>query len=472
MVAVSTRLASAAIGLLLLGGCAAGPPAAPPEGDPVVWGDEYEGIRLDADREFADAIPASVGADVVAGETVSTRLRAGTGPVSARWRITDDASVGAMEWRSGRLHAVAGAVRPAVSEGAVVADARDTGAPVARGLAPGGLRVSPSASTWGSSVGGGVAVLAGPLRVAAATWRARDAVADPVAWMSADWRSPHASAGVAVGGGASGGRAVSVHAARARGPVAVSGEVGAARSGARAVVRVVAGERGEWRGVMAGGAADALDPDPPGRWGGAVERRDRRGGVSSRVTVSSDTRRDAAGDDRRRRAEWAGVFRIADGTRLDVNVRVTREQSRPIRSLLDDAPAPRPNDDLRARLALRTRERVNDATTVEFVYRADAIARGDGDGPGVVLLWQGRVRHRGLDLRLQASAFDLREGTIGYIGRAVLPGTATFTALSHRGADLSASLRATWRYGLSLGLQWASRPPAPGAFVVQAAFAR
>ncbi len=450
-------------------GCASRPPSVPVDPDkddatPVVWGDEYDGVALDIDREFDAAPPASFAADATTGATDVASARMAAGPLAARLRATPDARAGAVEWRSARVHAVAGSIRPTLADRCVLADARDAGVVIARGSRTiSGLRVSPSSSTWGSVEGAGLAALVGPLRMAAAAWELRDDRAIPSAWASVDWRSRTTVAGVAAGGNRGRPETVSCYAARVRASVLTAGEVAVGRDGVGASLRVVAGERGEWRGAVAAGPVRAPTDSPDAlarnRWGAAVERRDTWRALSSRSTLSSRTRRTPDGDDRRRRAEWAGEVRVADGVRLEFGVRATRDASLRATALLEEASAPDIHDDVRARVVLRTVDVTSDATRIEFAYRVDAVSTGTGGRPGLVIAWQGRMRRGPIDARVQASAHDLATGQLATIGRPALPGAASFATVSHRGADVAAAVRVTGPGPFTLGVQMVAGAP-------------
>jgi hypothetical protein len=460
-------------------GCAGPRPSAPPADAATapLWGDEYEGLLDDADRLDADldAAPASFAADVLLaspGDAAPVvRARAAALSFGARYRQSDAGRAGALEWSAGPLALVAGAVRPSLGEGALVADARDASSVEPRGTrGVDGLRLAPSSSTWGSSIGAGVRAALGRVRASAGAWREREDDALACAWASLDVVDRAAVYGVAAGRSRAGAGAWSLRAAGASAAAFVSAEVGLAPDGWRGVVRLVAGEAGEWRALVAAGApAAGHDPSPAsagGRWGGAVERRARLGGEQSRFVLSSRTRRDGESAARRQRAEWQGSIG-SGGTRLEAGLRASRETESVAADVLEPAAPPAVTDEVRARCALAAGDDVSASVRVEQVYRVDLVVKGSGPA-GRVVGWTTRVRWRGLDARLQATAFDLAPGQLGYAGRAALPGAPTFTTLSRSGVDLSASLRVALGPGLVAGVQGGLTPTGESRVVLQA----
>jgi hypothetical protein len=441
------------------------------------WGDEYEGLLSDTDLADADfhATRTAFAADALASDDGRVvRASGATGPVAARYRWSQSTGTGAVEFASRRLGVVVGAVRASLGEGALLADARDAASVEPRGSRSlDGLRITPSSSTWGSSPGAGVRVSAARVRLAAGVWRERDSPGDSRAFVSAGFLRRRMAVFAALGQSGAGARGFSIAAAHAGNAAFLSGEAALASDGMRGAVRVVAGDDGAWRALVAAGAPSTADDPAPAsaaaRWGGAVERRFNAGGVASRAMLSTRVRRDGPDVQRRQRAEWYASFG-AGGGRVETGVRATREGGAAAADLLEPAAPPFTRDELRLRCVFRAAEALGEALYVEQSYRADVIVTGAGPA-GRVVAWTGRVRWRGVDTRVQASAFDLSPGQLAYTGRAVLPGAATFTTLSRSGMDLSASVRLRLPWGAGIGVQGVLTPAGGARVALQAGVA-
>ncbi len=470
----------ALVACVWLAGCSA---ARPPlggevEDTPATWGDEYEGLLADTDLADADfhAARTAFAADALAsGDERVVRATAAAGPVAARYRDSASGRAGAMAFNTRRLGVVVGAVRASLGEGALLADARDAASVQPRGArSTDGLRLAPSSSTWGSSPGAGVRVTLARVRLAAGAWRDWDAQDDARAFVSVGVVQPRASLYAAAGRSRAAAGAGSLCVAHVSRSAFVSGEMGTAADGARGVLRVIVGEGGAWRALFAAGApsaaADPAPATPASRWGGALERRFDAGGVSGRAMLSSRTRRDGSGVQRRQRAECGGSL-AAGGARLEVGVRATRESEAIAPDLLEGAAPFVSHDELRLRCSLRTHEDTGDGLRVEQSYRVEVIVSGSAPA-GRVLAWTGRARWRALDARVHASAFDLSPGQLAYTGRAVLPGAATFTTLSRSGVDLSASLSVRLPLGAGIGVQGIRTAAGEARLVLRAAVTR
>lgn len=467
------RVAIALVAASVVAGCAGSAPrpmgdgAARATGGDVVWGDEYEGVLLDTDPEdahFGDG--SAFAADALLGETRVTRARAAVGPLSVVVRQSDGPPVGALAWNARRAGVVVGAVRPTLAEGAVVADARASGAVEPRATPRvDGLRLAPSSSTWGSFDGAGARVSLGGLRLSAGAWRDRAHPERAAAWSSLGIAGARSAGGIAAGRTPAGASALSLYGARATGPGFVAAETGLAPDGIRGVLRGVVGP---WRVLLASGAvAAAHDPLPASaarRWGAGVERRATLGRIATRTLVSSRTRRDGATVEWRQRVDWSGAAML-DGARLETGVRATRTRARVAAGLLDAPAPPDKEDEVRARVAVRTAGDRDGALRVEQLWQLDLVATGGESDLGRVALWQGRASTGHADVRLRVTAFDLGNGQLAYAGRAALPGAATFTTLSRSGVDVSASLALRLGWGVSTGVQ-AVRAPAGASRVV------
>jgi hypothetical protein len=188
-------------------------------------------------------------------------------------------------------------------------------------------------------------------------------------------------------------------------------------------------------------------------------------GISTRTVLSSRARRDGSDREVRQRLEWVGSAR-AGSARLEAGVRATREVAASAADLLEPASPVAVQDEVRVRCALRSTEALGDVLLVEQSYRVDLIVAGAAPA-GRVVAWMGRSRWRALDVRVQASAFDLAPGQLAYTGRAALPGAATFTTLSRGGLDLSASVRVRIPRGVTLGAQGVRTASGEARFVFQ-----
>jgi hypothetical protein len=448
--------------LLLCAGCASAPPDSAPEETPdVQWGDEYAGVIEDMDLEDtyqADRTSASL--DVLTDPTSawlrSLAASARYSHAAIRYRESLYGRAGAVElYDMGPVrHVVAGAIRPSIGEGALVADARELGTPTVRATPSATmLRVASSSSLWGSVLGAGAEVGVGPARVAVAAWRPHDDDTTITAWSACEWRLPRTRVGVAYGqtthrpGGA-----ISLLVAHAFRSSLVALELVPTEPRACAA-RVVAGAT--WRAGFALGAA-APSNVPSGaeqraRRFAVIERRDHWRGFTSRATVSSLARRENAEDERRRRVDWTLRARVDEGARVETGIRFTETE-------ISVAPSPLQSragqyaTEWRARVALVVRERPTPTTELEHMFRLDAI-REDA-ATGLAATWRGSLRHAGLDIHAQASAWGLGPGQLGYLGRGGLPGSGAFTTVSRSGTDLTIALRAQVARFAALGAEW------------------
>ena len=208
--------------------------------------------------------------------------------------------------------------------------------------------------------------------------------------------------------------------------------------------RVVAGDA--WRAGFAAGAA-APSEMPVGsarrdRRMAILERRDSWRGMSSRVVMSSVARREGPEEERRRRVDASLRARVDEGARVEAGVRFLQS---------DAVAAPSPlaagehdtRDEWRARVALLVRERPSPTMEVEHTFRIDAVQAGAS--PGIAGTWRGALRYGAFDGRVQASAWGLKPGQLGYLGRGGLPGSGAFTTISGAGSELSLVLRGRFR---------------------------
>ncbi len=472
--------------LAWVAGCAGAPPAAPPDHTAdTPWGDEYAGIDEDADLEAALA---------TATERVDTRTSAlietlfdpsypsGTGTMrslsanvryrhtAVRLRRSPYGSAGAVEViDAGPLvRFVAGAIRPGVGEGALLADARELGTPVARATrSASALRVSPSSSLWGSVLGAGVTMDAGRARVSAAAWRPHDDDSTWTAWTGLEWRFAHTRVGIACGQTARASPAVSVIASRSSRSTFGCVETAITEARVMCAARVVAGDA--WRAALAAGAA-APSEAPVGsarrdRRMAVLERRDTWQALASRLSISSVTRRSGSEEERHRRVDWGVRARIDEGVRVEGGLRFGERVSSEAPSLTE--PGERSaRDEWRARIALSVRERPSPSLEVEHMFRIDAVHAGSS--PGLAATWRGTLRRGAIDMRAQASAWGLKPGQLGYLGRGGIPGAGAFTTISGSGSDLSLVVRARlWRHA-ALAAEWRQKASGDEGFLLGA----
>jgi hypothetical protein len=452
---------------LLCAGCASTPPAPTSHGDAeasapdVLWGDEYAGVIEDTDLEDAyETNRTSASFDVLA-EPANEWLRslaasARYSRAAARYRQGSTGRTGAVElFDMGPLrHVVAGAIRPTIGEGALVADARELGSPTVRATPSASMmRVASSSSLWGSVLGAGAEVDVGAARLAAAAWRPHDDDSTMTAWSACEWRVSRTRVGLAYGQTTrrpSG--AVSVLVAHAFRSSFVALELIPTKPRACAA-RVVAGNT--WRAAFALGAAAASDV-PIGaqqreRRLAVIERRDSWRGLTSRVTASSLARRSGEKGERRRRMDWTLRARVDEGARVEGGVRFTETEISVAPSPLDFETGDYTTE-WRGRVALVVREQPTSAMEVEHMFRIDAIR--EGASTGLSATWRGSLRRAWWDIRAQASAWGLGPGQLGYLGRGGLPGSGAFTTVSRSGTDLTIAVRADVRRWAALGAEW------------------
>jgi hypothetical protein len=305
-------------------------------------------------------------------------------------------------------------------------------------------------------LGAGVTIAAGSARVVTAAWRPHDDDSTWTAWSGIEWRFSRTTVGVAYGRTTRRSEgAMSVVASRAFRDAFVAMEGARAGSHVACAARVVAGEDAAWRASFAGGAAVA--PETPAgsarrdRRMAVLERRDRWRGLGSRLTASSIVRREGPSEERRRRIDWDVNARVDDGARVEAGVRVTENAAAEVPSLLDPGRVDE-NTEWRARVALRVRERPSPTMEVEHVFRFDWVQAGDA--PGFAATWRGILRRGPIDFGIQTSAWGLKSGQLGYLGRAGLPGSSAFTTISGGGSDLSILLRAAVGSHAGVAAEW------------------
>jgi hypothetical protein len=470
--------------LMMAAGCGSVPP---PSSETLVeddstgtlWGDEYEGLRLDP-AEPAPSMRRGVRGEWADGATESARFDAFARGARVRARSYPSGDAGSIAWESdGAVRAIAvGSISPNIADGALVGDPRTGGdlrAPTS--LRSTGLNLETSSSSWASMVGAGVVLGAHTWRVAAGGWQPRDHAPDRIAFASVERGLHGTTIGAAAGatvGGASSREAASLYAARDDGASFASGEVAIADGRARAVARVVAGERREWSAVAIAGAGPAGEEQlvftPRERWGTALERRDGWGWGTSRGGFSSLTRRDVSSSVRRRRAFWDGSWRIRDDARLELAARVTRESSdRGATGVLVALPAHEVHDDWRARATLRTQHVDDRRRIIDNAYRVEWVQNRSGR-PGTIATWTWRVRAGAIDGRFAASAYALHRGQVAYAADSAPAGTAEYAAISGKGAALSASVRVSIEHHAWVGAEWAQRSPHDARVWISAGF--
>jgi hypothetical protein len=468
-----TRVARVLL-LCCAAGCGSAPPATTPTDDPdavdVRWGDEYDGVLEDTDLERAPATPSrrSASLDVLvaladhaanARAVKSIAASARTTHAGARYRESPYGRAGAVDvfdvaWLE---HLVVGAMRPVVGEGALVASARELGTPSPRATpVVSALRTTSSSSLWGSVLGAGATVAIGPARLSTAAWRPHDDDSTWTAWSGVEWHWWHTTIGASYGRSARQGEgAASVVASHTFRDAFVALETARAASHVAYAVRALAGENAAWRASFAGGAAVA--PDTPAgssrrdRRTAVLERGDRWRGIASRLSASSVVRHEAASEERRRRIDWDVNTRVDDNAHLEAGVRFTENTT-------VEAPSPlQPGavgeiDEWRARVALRVREHPSPAMEVEHAFRIDWVQAGND--AGFAATWRGAFRREPVDLGIQASAWGLRPGQLGYLGRSGLPGSSVFTTISGGGSDLSIVLRGALGSHAGVAAEW------------------
>lgn len=466
-----TRVGACAL-LLCAIACASAPLSAPVDDEENMWGDEYAGMNDDADLEEALAYPqhtrssasidALVDPEPVDGVNTLRSLAASarTAHAAARYRESSYGRAGAAEvYDLGWLqHVVVGAVRPVVGEGALVADARELGTPATRASpTASALHISPSSSLWGSVVGAGVAVGAGRGRVSMAAWRPHDDDTTWTAWSGLEWRVGRTRVGAAVGQttrpATPSSRAVSLLASHAFRSAFASIETAVAGGDMACAARLVAGDG--WRAGFAAGAA-APSEMPVGaarrdRRMAILERRDSWSGMSTRIVMSSVARREGPQEERRRRVDTSLRARVDDGARVEAGVRFLQSDAVEAPSPLSAGERDTRNE-WRARVALTVRERPSPAMEVEHTFRIDAVQASDA--PGIAGTWRGSLRYGAFDARVQASAWGLKPGQLGYLGRGGLPGSGAFTTISGAGSELSLVLRGRFRTHASIAAEW------------------
>jgi hypothetical protein len=327
----------------------------------------------------------------------------------------------------------------------------------------------PSASSWSSMTGAGVVLGRESLRLALGGWHAHGEPSVRVAAASVERRTRGATLGIAGGAATEGAPApergaVSLYAARDDGTSFASGEVAMAEGRMRAVTRFVAGERREWSAIAIAGAGPAVD-EPlvftrRERWGAALERRDGWSWGASRAGVSSLLRRDAVSEMRRRRAFWDGEWRIRDDTRFELAARVTREDSdRGATGPLAAIPARATSDDWRARATLRAQHTNDQGWVMDNAYRIEWVQNRSGR-PGTLVMWTWRLRAGAFDGRFSASAHALQREQVTYVAESMPLDTGDYSAMTGKGAAMTASLRLWLRRHAWLEATWAARAPA------------
>jgi hypothetical protein len=375
---------------------------------------------------------------------------------AARYRRAGSGDAGAIEvYDVGPVsHVVAGAIRPRVGEGAWLADAREIGTPVARGVsAVSALRVAPSSLRWGSVLGAGATVDIGRARMTAAAWRPHEDDTTWSAWSGIEWRLARTVVGVAAGKTARAEPVASFILAHAVRSAFVCVETATAGDGMVFAVRAVAGDA--WRAALASGTASAPDTRSGGfardRRMAVIERRDAWRAFASKVSAWSTMQREGPEFERQRRIDWRWRADLDAGARVEGGVRFGERVESLAPSLFRPG-AQTTSEEWRARLAFVVHDRPSPALDVEHVFRLDAVDAGSA--PGVGGTWRGTLRRGAVDVRAQASAWGLGPGQIAYLGRAGLPGSGAFTAASGSGSDLSVALRARgWRHA-TLAAEW------------------
>jgi hypothetical protein len=471
--------------LVLMAGACASLPSPPPgtiadeDSAGTVWGDEYEGLRLDP-PEPGRSTRRGVRAEWIDGATQSARFDAFGYGASVRARSYPSGDAGSIAWQGGGpVREVAiGSISPVIADGALVGDPRTGGdlrAPTT--TRSGGLSLATSSASWAAMTGAGVLVGARDWRAAAAAWQPRDDGSDRVAFASVEHHARGTTIGAAAGAterGASSHEAASLYVARDDGASFASGEVAMARERVRAVARVVQGERREWSAIAIAGAGplgeEQLVFTPRERWGAALERRDLWPWGTSRGGISSLTRRAAGMNVRRRRVFWDGSWHVSDDTRFEMAARVTRESSdRGATGMLAALPAHDVRDDWRARATLRA-ERVDDnGRIIDNAYRLEWVQNGSGR-PGTIATWTCRWRSGAMDGRLSASAYALHRGQVAYSAESASIGVAEYAAISGRGAALSASWRVSIARHAWVRAEWSKRSPDASRIWISAGF--
>jgi len=455
------------VALMLALACSTAPPADWNDDAGEWWGDEYEGISDDADLEDAASRSRRMGAsldvlvdpDAAEGEQALRSLGASlrTEHSGARYRETRGGRAGAVEvFDEGPLqHLAIGFVRPSVGEGAILADARELGTPSARALSSAGVvRATPSSSRWGSVLGSGATISIAKTQASVAAWRPHDDDTTWTVWSGLERRFSRTRVGAAAGwtrrqperDAAS---LTVVHALRS---AIVCAEAGWAGGALAYAARAAAGDT--WYAAFTGGGAGPATPTAARRGDrrtALVERRDRIGGVSTRVIGSTVVRRDGIEEDRQHRIEARVQSDIDDHARVDTSVRFVERATTELTSPLSQGHDER-RGEWRARASLRTTERPSSSTSVEHQFRIDAVR--ERSSLGLAGTWRGKLRHGPVDVALEASAWGLEPGQTGYLGAGGLPGSGSFTTVSGGGSRLSCLVRGRFGAHASLAAEW------------------
>ncbi|HEU4929617.1 MAG TPA: hypothetical protein VFU38_07275 [Candidatus Krumholzibacteria bacterium] len=467
MVALMHRVPWAALALALA--CSTAPPAETPDEVDELWGDEYEGVTDDADLEDTPSPSRRTGAsiDVLAdavpdeGERVLRSLGASvrTEHSGARYRENTSGRAGAIEvFDHGPLqHVAIGFVRPSVGEGAILADARELGTPSARATSSAGVvRATPSSSRWGSVLGAAATTSFASASVSLAAWRPHDDDTTWTAWSGVERRFARTRVGAAAGWtrrqpARQAGSLTVVHGFRS---AIVCAEAGVAGGALAYAARAAAGDA--WYAAFSGGAAGAATASAVRRGDrriAMIERRDRIGAMSTRVIASTVVRRDGIEEDRQRRIEARVQAAIADNARAEASIRFVESVRTELPTALSNGHDER-RGQWRARASLRTMEHPSSSTAVEHPFRIDAVR--ERSLLGLAGTWRGKLRHGPVDLALEASAWGLEPGQLGYLnaGAGGLPGSGSFTAVSGGGSRLSCLFRARFGAHASIAAEW------------------
>ena len=103
------------------------------------------------------------------------------------------------------------------------------------------------------------------------------------------------------------------------------------------------------------------------------------------------------------------------------------------------------------------------------MFRIDAVRAETS--PGIAGTWRGSLRYGAFDGRVQASAWGLKPGQLGYLGRGGLPGSGAFTTISGAGSELSLVLRGRFRAYVSMAAEWRRKASGDESLLVAAALA-
>ncbi len=464
MVTLTRSLPWAALALAL--GCSTAPPADPHDEADELWGDEYEGIAADADLEDAPSsrrtgvwLDVLVDPDPEDGERALRSLGANirTEHSGARYRENRGGRAGAVElFDEGPLqHLAIGFVRPSVGEGAILADARELGTPSARATSSAGVvRATPSSSRWGSVLGAGATLSFWRTHFSLAAWRPHDDDTTWTVWSGVERRFSRTRVGVAAG------RtrrqpsrdAASLNVVHPFRSAIVCAEAGLAGDGLAYSVRAAAGET--WTAAFAGGAvgaATATGARRSDRRTAVVERHDRIGDLATRVIASTVVRRDGSEEERQRRVEARVQTGIDDNARVDAQLRFVERVRTELPSPLAAGSDVR-SGEWRARASLRTSEQPSSSTVVEQLFRIDAVR--ERSSLGLAGTWRGKLHHGPVDFAVEASAWGLEPGQLGYLGAGALPGSGSFTAVSGGGSRLSCLVRGRFGAHASMAVEW------------------